>query len=72
MSSCLHQPNPTRTPRHCLLQFVLKSGDAKLMVRGSLLGDSQDASIVLNDFPMATLRPLFRWGPYSPPDSPPD
>ena len=43
------------------LQFVLKAGDAKLLVRGSLLGEHQDASVLLTDFPMATLRPLFRW-----------
>jgi hypothetical protein len=42
------------------LQFVLKAGDAKLLVRGSLLGEHQDASVLLTDFPMATLRPLFR------------
>ena len=43
------------------LQFVLKAGDAKLLVRGSLFGEHQDASVLLTDFPMATLRPLFRW-----------
>jgi hypothetical protein len=43
-----------------LQEFVLKSGDAKLLVRGSLLSDHQDASVLLTDFPLATLRPLFR------------
>ena len=43
-----------------LAQFVFKSGDAKLLVRGSLLGEHQDATVLLTDFPMATLRPLFR------------
>ena len=41
-------------------QFVLKLGDAKLLVRGSLLGEHQDASLLLTDFPIATLRPIFR------------
>ena len=39
---------------------MLKAGDAKLLVRGSLLGEHQDASLLLTDFPMATLRPIFR------------
>lgn len=45
-------------------QFTLRSGEAKLSMRGSLLSDKQDATILLNDFPMHTLRPLFRcvWG----------
>lgn len=43
-----------------LQELVLKSGDAKLLVRGSLLNDHQDASILLTDFPVATLRPIFR------------
>lgn len=42
------------------LQLVLKAGDAKLFVRGSLLGEHQDASLLLTDFPMTTLRPIFR------------
>lgn len=40
---------------------MLKAGDAKLSVRGSLLGEHQDASLLLTDFPMTTLRPIFRW-----------
>lgn len=40
---------------------MLKAGDAKLLLRGSLFGEHQDASVLLTDFPMATLRPLFRW-----------
>lgn len=43
-----------------LLQLVLKAGDAKLLVRGSLLGERQDATVLLTDFPVATLRPFFR------------
>lgn len=38
-------------------------GDAKLLIRGSLLGREQDASVVLTDFPIATLHPLFRMIP---------
>lgn len=45
-----------------MVQFSLRSGDAKLTVAGSLLSERQDASFQLNDFPVATLRPLFRWG----------
>lgn len=41
---------------------MLKAGDAKLLVRGSLLGEHQDASVLLTDFPMTTLRPIFRCG----------
>ena len=47
-------------PSSSVPQFVLKAGDAKLSVRGSLLGEHQDASVLLTDFPMATLRPIFR------------
>ena len=43
-----------------LQEFVLKSGDAKLLVRGSLLSDHQDATFLLTDFPMTRLRPIFR------------
>lgn len=39
---------------------MLKSGDAKLLVRGSLLSEHQDASILITDFPVATLQPIFR------------
>lgn len=48
------------SPRRALLQLVLKAGDAKLLVRGSLLGERQDATVLLTDFPVATLRPFFR------------
>jgi hypothetical protein len=41
-------------------EFVLKSGDAKLLVRGSLLSDHQDATVLLTDFPMTKLKPIFR------------
>ena len=30
------------------------------MVQGRLLGQSQDATVLLSDFPMATLQPIFR------------
>jgi hypothetical protein len=43
-----------------LEELGLKAGDAKLLVRGSLLGAAQDASIILTDFPVAILQPLFR------------
>lgn len=43
-----------------LEELGLKAGDAKLLVRGSLLGAAQDASIILTDFPVAVLQPLFR------------
>lgn len=41
-------------------QFVLNSGDAKLLIRGSLLNDNQDASLLLTDFPVSTLQPIFQ------------
>lgn len=43
-----------------LEELGLKAGEAKLLVRGSLLGAVQDASIILTDFPVAVLQPLFR------------
>ena len=43
-----------------LQEFVLKSGDAKFLVRGSILSEHQDANILLTDFPLATLRPLYK------------
>ena len=43
-----------------LEELGLKAGEAKLLVRGSLLGAAQDASIILTDFPVAVLQPLFR------------
>ncbi|KAL6785562.1 hypothetical protein ACKKBF_B00775 [Auxenochlorella protothecoides x Auxenochlorella symbiontica] len=46
-----------------LQEFALALGDAKLLVRGGLLGAAQDASLLLTDFPVATLRPLFRGVP---------
>nr|AXF41549.1 carbonic anhydrase CAH0010 [Chlorella sp. ArM0029B] len=45
-----------------LQEFVLKAGDAKLLVRGSLLGEHQDAQVLLTDFPIAKLRPIFSKG----------
>ena len=29
-------------------------------MQGRLLGQSQDATVLLSDFPMATLQPIFR------------
>ena len=43
-----------------LEELGLKTGEAKLLVRGSLLGAAQDASIILTDFPVAVLQPFFR------------
>ena len=42
-----------------LQEFVLNAGDAKLLVRGSFLNDNQDATLLLTDFPVTTLRPVF-------------
>ncbi|KAK9804274.1 hypothetical protein WJX72_004315 [[Myrmecia] bisecta] len=41
-------------------EFCLKAGDAKLLVRGSLLSASQNATVLLTDFPVALLQPLLR------------
>ena len=43
-----------------LEELGLKTGEAKLLVRGNLLGAAQDASIILTDFPVAILQPMFR------------
>lgn len=43
-----------------LQEFVLNAGDAKLLVRGSFLNDNQDATLLLTDFPVNTLRPVFQ------------
>ena len=43
-----------------LEEVVCAAGDAKLMMRGSLMGAKQDASLLLTDFPIALLDPLFR------------
>ena len=43
-----------------LEELGLKTGEAKLLVRGNLLGAAQDASIILTDFPVAILQPVFR------------
>ena len=43
-----------------LQEFVLNAGDAKLLVRGSFLNDNQDATLLLTDFPVDTLRPIFQ------------
>ncbi len=38
----------------------LHADDARFVVQGRLLGQSQDATVLLSDFPMATLQPIFR------------
>lgn len=43
-----------------LEEFVLNKGDAKLVLQGSLLGERQDATLRITDFPVATLRPIFK------------
>ena len=43
-----------------LEELGLKTGEAKLLVQGNLLGAAQDASIILTDFPVAILQPMFR------------
>lgn len=51
---------PFILPWYGCLQFVLKSGDAKLLIRGSLFNQDQDATLLLTDFPVSTLRPIFQ------------
>lgn len=41
-------------------EVSLRAGDAKLLIRGKLLNEAQDASVLLTDFPVALLQPLFR------------
>ena len=36
------------------------AGEAKLVVQGALLGERQNASVVVTEFPMAMLQPMFR------------
>ena len=43
----------------CVNRAWAVPGDAKLLVRGALLGARQDASILVTDFPMAMLQPVF-------------
>lgn len=43
-----------------LEEFSIKAGGAQLALRGSLLGPRQDATLVVTDFPAATLHPLYR------------
>lgn len=45
-----------------LEEVALRTQDAKLLLRGSLLGPHQNATLMLTDFPVALLQPLFRWG----------
>jgi len=40
--------------------WVLLQVDAKLLLRGGLLGPHQNATLMLTDFPVALLQPLFR------------
>lgn len=46
-----------------LEEVVAAAGDAKLIMRGSLLSARQDASLLLTDFPIALLDPLLRRSP---------
>ena len=43
-----------------LEEVMAATGDAKLLLRGAVLGAKQDASLLLTDFPIALLDPLFR------------
>ena len=51
----MHRGQPTCTHINSAL-----ADDARLLVQGRLLGQSQDATVLLSDFPMATLQPIFR------------
>ena len=43
-----------------LEEVTLRAEDAKLLLRGGLLGPNQNATLMLTDFPVALLQPLFR------------
>lgn len=43
-----------------LEDFSLKAGEAKLVIQGDLLGTEQNARVLVTDFPMAMLQPIFR------------
>lgn len=47
-----------------LEELALRAEDAQLLVKGSLLGPSQDATLELSDFPVAMLQPAFRCLPF--------
>lgn len=46
-----------------LEEVALRAQDAKLLLRGGLLGPHQNATLMLTDFPVALLQPLFRRTP---------
>ena len=48
-----------------LEEVALRAEDAKLLLRGGLLGPHQNATLMLTDFPVALLQPLFRWASQS-------
>ena len=43
-----------------LEEVALRAEDAKLVMRGTLLGPHQNATLMLTDFPVSLLQPLFR------------
>ena len=43
-----------------LEQLLVRGYDAQLLVKGSLLGPEQDATVKLTDFPVDLLHPVFR------------
>lgn len=43
-----------------LQELVLNAGDAKLLVRGSFFNENQDATLLLTDFPVSSLQPIFQ------------
>lgn len=43
-----------------LEEVALRAEDAKLLLRGGLLGPHQNATLMLTDFPVVLLQPLFR------------
>ncbi|KAL3160063.1 hypothetical protein ABBQ38_009778 [Trebouxia sp. C0009 RCD-2024] len=43
-----------------LEEVALRAQDAKLLLRGGLLGPHQNATLMLTDFPVVLLQPLFR------------
>lgn len=42
-----------------LEEVSLRAGEARLLIRGKLLTADQDASILVTDFPLALLHPVF-------------
>lgn len=58
--SCAHAAAAYGRPAVERVRCGGAAGEAKLVVQGALLGERQNASVVVTEFPMAMLQPMFR------------